>query len=66
MPITLHANGTIEGINNTNFNNSLPSGHVIQVQSGFVNALLNTTSTSFTDITGFTATLFNLTISSLR
>ena len=60
MPITLHANGTIEGVNNTNFNNSLPSGHVIQVQSGFVNARLNTTSTSFTDITGLTATLSNV------
>ena len=32
--ITLHANGTIEGIDNSNFNSSLPAGHVIQVQSG--------------------------------
>ena len=32
--ITLHGNGTIEGINNSNFNSSLPAGHVIQVQSG--------------------------------
>jgi len=30
MPITLHANGTIEGIDNSNFNNSLPAGHVLQ------------------------------------
>jgi len=29
MPITLHANGTIEGINNSNFNTSLPAGHII-------------------------------------
>ena len=29
MPITLHANGTMEGINNSNFNTSLPSGHII-------------------------------------
>ena len=29
MPITLHANGKIEGIDNSNFNTSLPSGHVI-------------------------------------
>ena len=28
--ITLHANGTIEGINNANFNASLSAGHVIQ------------------------------------
>ena len=32
--ITLHGNGTIEGIANSNFNSSLPAGHVIQVQSG--------------------------------
>tara|TARA_R100001163_G_C4922076_1_gene101846 strand:+ start:20 stop:535 length:516 start_codon:yes stop_codon:yes gene_type:complete len=30
MPITLHANGKIEGINNSNFNNSLAAGHVLQ------------------------------------
>ena len=30
MPITLHANGKIDGINNSNFNSSLPAGHVIQ------------------------------------
>ena len=28
--ITLHANGTIEGINNANFNASLAAGHVVQ------------------------------------
>ena len=32
--ITLHGNGTIEGIDNSNFNSSLPAGHVIQVQGG--------------------------------
>ena len=32
--LTLHGNGTIEGIDNYNFNSSLPAGHVIQVQSG--------------------------------
>ena len=58
--ITLHGNGTIEGIDNSNFNSSLQAGHVIQVQSGFVNAQLNTSSTSFTDITGMTATLTNV------
>ena len=30
MPITLHANGTREGINNSNFNSSLSPGHVVQ------------------------------------
>jgi len=30
MPITLHANGKIDGINNSNFNSSLAAGHVIQ------------------------------------
>ena len=30
MGITFHANGKIEGINNSNFNNSLSTGHVIQ------------------------------------
>ena len=60
MPITLHANGTIEGVNNTNFNNSLPSGHVIQVQSGFVNTQQSMSSTTFTDITGMTVTLTNV------
>ena len=36
--ITLHGNGTIEGIDNSNFNSSLPAGHVIQVQSGIENS----------------------------
>ncbi len=30
MGITFHANGKIDGINNSNFNNSLSIGHVIQ------------------------------------
>ena len=30
MGITFHANGKIDGINNSNFNNSLSTGHVIQ------------------------------------
>ena len=29
--LTLHGNGTIEGIDNSNFNSSLPAGHVLQV-----------------------------------
>ena len=34
MAITFHPNGKIEGINNANFNSSLPSGHVIQTVIG--------------------------------
>jgi len=34
MAITLYPNGKIEGINNANFNSSLPSGHVIQTVVG--------------------------------
>ena len=30
MTLTFHANGKIDGISNTNFNSSLPSGHIIQ------------------------------------
>ena len=32
--ITLHGNGKIEGIDNSNFNSSLPAGHVLQVKGG--------------------------------
>tara|TARA_B100000902_G_scaffold390600_1_gene439804 strand:- start:55 stop:600 length:546 start_codon:yes stop_codon:yes gene_type:complete len=34
MTITFHPNGKIDGINNANFNSSLPSGHVIQTVVG--------------------------------
>ena len=34
MTLTFHANGKIDGINNANFNSSLPSGHVIQTVIG--------------------------------
>ena len=33
MAVTFHANGKIDGISNTNFTNSLPTGSVVQVQS---------------------------------
>ena len=38
MAVTFHPNGKIEGINNANFNSSLPSGHVIQVKKTLVTA----------------------------
>ena len=36
MGITFHANGKIDGINNANFNSSLPSGHVIQTVTSLI------------------------------
>ena len=39
MTITLYPNGKIEGINNANFNNSLPSGHIIQTQQTYRTSL---------------------------
>ena len=55
MTVTIHPNGKIDGINNTNFNGSLSAGHV--VQTVFVNYLNNNSSlvteissTSYTDI----------------
>ena len=55
MTVTIHPNGKIDGINNTNFDGSLSAGHV--VQTVFVNYLNNNsslvteiTSTNYTDI----------------
>ena len=55
MTVTIHPNGKIDGINNTNFDSSLSAGHV--VQTVFVNYLNNNsslvteiTSTNYTDI----------------
>ena len=36
MAITFHANGQIDGINNANFNSSLPSGHIIQTVTSLI------------------------------
>ena len=58
MTLTFHANGKIEGINNSNFNSSLPSGHVIQVVE-----TINDSVTSITSSAGsFTATGFSASI----
>ena len=46
MTLTFHANGKIDGINNANFNSSLPSGHVIQIQKGTYTSTSNTTNSS--------------------
>ena len=36
MTLTFHANGKIDGINNANFNSSLPSGHIIQTVTSLI------------------------------
>ena len=51
MAITLHPNGKIEGIDNTNFNTSLSSGHIIQTVVG----TNGTTSSGSVTITSSTA-----------
>ena len=58
MTLTFHANGKIDGINNANFNSSLPSGHVIQVVETISDSVLAITSSagSFT-ATGFSASI---------
>tara|TARA_Y200000002_G_C22188028_1_gene458037 strand:- start:4 stop:525 length:522 start_codon:yes stop_codon:yes gene_type:complete len=58
MAITFHANGKIDGINNANFNSSLPTGHVIQVQ--YVESdtkMSNQSSSSLVDITGLSVSI---------
>ena len=52
MAITLYPNGKIEGINNANFNNSLPSGHVIQVKKTLVTAQSQITCTNGSGLSG--------------
>ena len=58
MTITFHPNGKIDGINNANFNSSLPTGHVIQVQ--YVESdtkMSNQSSSSLVDITGLSVSI---------
>ena len=58
--ITLHANGTIEGIDNSNFNDSLPAGHVLQVVQTIKKDLFETSVYSgqgYTLITGLAASI---------
>ena len=58
--ITLHANGTIEGIDNSNFNSSLPAGHVLQVVQTIKKDLFETSQYSgqgYTLITGLAASI---------
>ena len=62
--ITLHANGTIEGIDNANFNASLPAGHVLQFVSAKKLGTQSTDSTSFVDVTDLSCTITPLSASS--
>ena len=58
MAMTFHANGKIDGINNANFNSSLPTGHVIQVQYVESDTLMsNQSSSSLVDITGLSVSI---------
>ena len=58
MAVTFHANGKIDGINNANFNSSLPTGHVIQVQYVESDTMMsNQSSSSLVDITGLSVSI---------
>ena len=58
MTITFHPNGKIDGINNSNFNSSLPAGHVIQVVETVGDSVINiTTSAGSFSPTGFSASI---------
>ena len=62
--ITLHANGTIEGINNNNFNSSLPAGHILQFVSAKKLDTQSTVSLSFVDLTDLSCTITPISTSS--
>ena len=58
--LTLHGNGTIEGIDNSNFNSSLPAGHVLQVVQTIKKDLFETSQyvgQGYTLITGLAASI---------
>ena len=62
--ITLHANGTIEGLNNNNFKTSMPTGSVLQFVSAKKLSTQATDSTSFVDLTDLSCTITPLSASS--
>ena len=47
--ITLHGNGTIEGISNDNFRNSMPAGSIVQYVKGTTSSINNRTSHASSD-----------------
>ena len=62
--ITLHANGTIEGLNNNNFKSSMPTGSVLQFVSAKKLDTQSTDSTSFVDLTDLSCTITPISSSS--
>ena len=63
--ITLHANGTIEGINNNNFNSSLPAGHILQVQQATTKSNYASTGTSYENLSDLNCSITPISSSSL-
>ena len=59
MAITLHANGQIDGISNTNFLSSMPAGSIVKYQ--FTTSSTQTNITSTTTWTTFTGTQVDFT-----
>ena len=57
MAITFHPNGKIDGLNNNNFRNSMPTGSVINFASAKKLGTQSTDSTSFIDITDLSCTI---------
>ena len=62
--ITLHSNGTIEGLNNNNFKASMPTGSVLQFVSAKKLDTQSTDSTSFVDLTDLSCTITPISSSS--
>ena len=62
--ITLHGNGTIEGLNNNNFKASMPTGSVLQFVSAKKLDTQSTDSTSFVDLTDLSCTITPISASS--
>ena len=63
--ITLHANGTKEGINNNNFNSSLPAGHILQVQQATTKSNYASTGTSYENLSDLNCSITPISSSSI-
>ena len=63
--ITLHANGTIEGINNNNFNSSLSAGHILQVQQATTKSNYASTGTSYENLSDLNCSITPISSSSI-
>ena len=62
--ITLHANGTIEGLNNNNFKSSMPTGSVLQFVSAKKLDTQSTDSLSYVNLTDLACTITPISTSS--